>query len=376
METGGTMKKILLSGGGTGGHIYPALAIVQAVRRRFPDIEVAYVGSKNGLEAKIVPKAGDIHFFDVEIQGFKRKISLDNLQTMTKFLKAVRDCKKLIRSFQPDVVVGTGGYVAGPTLYAAAKLEIPTFILEPDVLPGLTTRFLTRYVDKVAVSLSGAEKYLPKAKQLIHTGNPRGTEAVHADVEKGRASLGLEGSDKPIVLFAGGSRGAQPINDAVLSMLPLMREAEEIQFVFVTGEVHYDTVTAKLEKEPVDNLIVKPFIYNMPDVLAATSLMVGRSGASFLAELTALGIPAILVPSPYVTNNHQEVNARWLEEQGAARMILERELTGESLWAAIAAIMKDPERHRSMSEASKRQGRPDAAEVIVDELVQLSSQTA
>ncbi|PTM59220.1 undecaprenyldiphospho-muramoylpentapeptide beta-N-acetylglucosaminyltransferase [Desmospora activa] len=368
------MKKILLSGGGTGGHIYPALAIVEAVRRRFPDIEVGYVGTKNGLEAKIVPKAGEIRFFDVEIQGFKRKISLDNLHTMTKFIKAVRDCKETIRSFQPDVVVGTGGYVAGPTLYAAAKLEVPTFILEPDVLPGLTTRFLTRYVDRVAVSLSGAEKYLPKAKQLIHTGNPRGTEAVYADAAKGRASLGLEGSDKPIVLIAGGSRGAQPINEAVVAMLSQVRAAQELQFVFVTGEVHYDTVAAKVNEEPVDNLIVKPFIYNMPEVLAAASLMVGRSGASFLAELTALGIPAILVPSPYVTNNHQEVNARWLEEQGAARMILERELTGESLWAAIESIMKDSECHRNMSEASKQQGRPDAAEVIVDELVQLSAQ--
>ncbi|MDR6224799.1 undecaprenyldiphospho-muramoylpentapeptide beta-N-acetylglucosaminyltransferase [Desmospora profundinema] len=367
------MKKILLSGGGTGGHIYPALSIVQAVRRRFPDVEVAYIGTKNGLEATIVPKAGDIRFFDVEIQGFKRKLSLDNVQTVAKFLKAVRDCKEAIRSFEPEVVVGTGGYVSGPTLYAAAKMNVPTFILEPDVLPGLTTRFLTRYVDTVAVSLSGSEQYLTKAKRLIHTGNPRGTEAVQADAVKGRASLGLEGSDKPIVLIAGGSRGAKPINEAVLAMLPRMREFKELHFVFVTGEVHYDEVTAKLNNEPMDNLTVQPFIYNMPDVLAATSLMVGRSGASFLAELTALGIPSILVPSPYVTNNHQEMNARWLEEQGAGRMILERELTGNTLWTAIEAIMKDPESHHHMSEASKRLGRPDAAEVIVDELVRVSS---
>lgn len=367
------MKKILLSGGGTGGHIYPALSIVQAVRRRFPDVEVAYIGTNNGLEATIVPKAGDIHFYDVEIQGFKRKLSLDNLQTIAKFLKAVRDCKQVIRSFQPDVVVGTGGYVSGPTLYAAAKLGVPTFILEPDVLPGLTTRFLTRYVDTVAISLSGSEQYLSNVKRLIHTGNPRGTEAVHADANKGRASLGLADSDKPIVLIAGGSRGAKPINEAVLAMLPQLRQSRELHFVFVTGEVHYDEVTAKLKDEPVDHLTVQPFIYNMPDVLAATSLMVGRSGASFLAELTALGIPSILIPSPYVTNNHQEKNARWVEEQGAGRMILERELTGETLWAAIASIMKDPQVHRNMSEASKRLGRPDAAEVIVDELVRLSS---
>lgn len=370
------MKKVLLSGGGTGGHIYPALSIAKAVRNRIPDAEIAYIGTKTGLESKIVPKAGGITFFDVEIQGFKRKLSFDNLRTIRKFIGAVRDCKNYIRQFQPEAVVGTGGYVSGPTLYAAAKLGVPTFILEPDVLPGLTTRFLTRYVDTVAISLKGSEKYLTQVKRLIHTGNPRGTEVVQADAKAGRESLNLADSEKPIVLFVGGSRGAKPLNDAVFQLLPRLSDSQHLHFVYVTGEVHYEEVTAKLKSEQYPNLTVVPFLYNMPDVLSATSLVVSRAGASTLAELTALGLPSLLIPSPYVTNNHQEVNARWLEEEGAARMILERDLTGESLWSAIYEIIENKDTHQNMSEAAKRLGRPDAAEVIVDELLKLSQSTS
>ncbi|PTX51235.1 UDP-N-acetylglucosamine-N-acetylmuramylpentapeptide N-acetylglucosamine transferase [Melghirimyces profundicolus] len=369
------MKKVMLSGGGTGGHIYPALSISKAIRQRFPDAEIGYIGTENGLEAKIVPKEEDIRFFAVEIQGFRRKLSLDNLQTVAKFLRAVRKCKKYIREFQPDVVVGTGGYVSGPSLYAAARMGIPTLILEPDVLPGLTTRFLSRYVDVVAISLSGSEQYLSKARRIIHTGNPRGTEVIHANGKKGRKSLGVQQADKPIVLIFGGSRGAKPLNDAVTEMIPRIREAHHLHFVYVTGEVHYEKVTANIKDENEDgipHLTIRPFIYNMPDVLAGTSLVVGRAGASTLAELTALGIPSILVPSPYVTNNHQETNARWLEEQGAGCMILEKELNGGRLWEMIRAITDDPNRHREMSEAARKLGRPDAAEVIVDELDKLS----
>ncbi|MFC4076530.1 undecaprenyldiphospho-muramoylpentapeptide beta-N-acetylglucosaminyltransferase [Salinithrix halophila] len=366
------MKKVMLSGGGTGGHIYPALSIAEAVRRRHPAVEIGYIGTTKGLEAQIVPKAGEISFFDVEIQGFKRKLSLDNLETVAKFIRAVRKCKEYIRRFQPDAMVGTGGYVSGPALFAAAKLGVPTLILEPDVFPGLTTRFLSRYVDVTAISLTGSEKHLTKAKRILHTGNPRGTEVTHADGDKGRESLGLSGSDKPIVLIFGGSRGAKPINDAVEAMLPRISEASHLDFVYVTGEVHYDDVTAKIETDKWPNLTVKPFIYNMPDVLAATSLVVARAGATTLAELTALGVPAILIPSPYVTNNHQEPNARLLEDHNAGRMILERDLSGERLWETIVEVMNDPQRHRRMSEESRKLGRPDAAEVIVDELEKIS----
>ncbi|MBN2908363.1 undecaprenyldiphospho-muramoylpentapeptide beta-N-acetylglucosaminyltransferase [Polycladomyces sp. WAk] len=365
------MKRILLSGGGTGGHIYPALAVMREVRKRYPDVEVGYIGTENGLESRIVTKEQNIRFFTVEIQGFRRKLTWENVQTISKFIRAVKKSKEYIREFQPDVVVGTGGYVCGPAVYAAHQLGIPTLIHEQNVIVGLTIRFLSRFADTVAISFEGTEQHLHSAKRVIHAGNPRATEVVHADAAAGMESLGLTGSDKPIVLFVGGSRGARPINEAVLQMVPLMASAPDIQFVYVTGEAHYDDVVAKVGEQTSGNLIIRPFLYNMPDVLAATSLFVGRAGASTLAELTALGLPSILIPSPYVTNNHQEANARLLEKKGAARVLLEKECSGETLFVMIQEILGNRERHQSMSTAARQLGRPDAAEVLVDELEQL-----
>jgi UDP-N-acetylglucosamine--N-acetylmuramyl-(pentapeptide) pyrophosphoryl-undecaprenol N-acetylglucosamine transferase len=367
------MKRILLSGGGTGGHIYPALAIARAVKKRYPDVEIAYIGTENGLESKIVPKEGNIRFYTVEIQGFKRSISWENINTIRKFIRAVKKSKEYMREFRPDVVVGTGGYVSGPAVYAAHLLRIPTLIHEQNVELGLTTQFLCRYADVVAISLEESQKYLRGAKNIVFTGNPRATEVVHANPVQGRKSLGIEDPHRPIVLFFGGSRGAKAINEAVLEMVPRMKEFPHVHFVYVTGEVHFESIKARIRpEEKPENLDIRPFIYNMPDVLAATYLVVGRAGASTLAELTALGLPSILIPSPYVTNNHQEANARWLEEQGASVMLLESECTGENLWREVKRLIEDPEAHHTMSENALRLGRPQAAEVIVDQLEKIA----
>jgi UDP-N-acetylglucosamine--N-acetylmuramyl-(pentapeptide) pyrophosphoryl-undecaprenol N-acetylglucosamine transferase len=365
------MKRILVSGGGTGGHIYPALAIARAVKRRYPEVEIGYIGTENGLEAKIVPKEGEIRFFTVEIQGFKRSLSLENLRTIKKFITSVSKSKEYLREFQPDVVVGTGGYVSGPAVYAATKLGIPTLIHEQNVDLGLTTKFLSRYVDTVAISFKESEKELAHAKRVVLTGNPRATEVIHANAEAGRKSLGIHDS-RPIVLFVGGSRGAKAINEAVLEMLPRMRELPQVQFVYVTGEVHYESIRSQINVEEYPNLTVLPFIYNMPDVLAATHVVVARAGASTLAELTALGIPSILVPSPYVTNNHQEANARALEQAGAAFVLLEQECSGVQLWSMITQIVEQPHVHEQMSAAARKLGMPEAADRIVDELEKIA----
>lgn len=366
------MKRILLSGGGTGGHIYPALAIARAVKKRYPDVEIAYIGTENGLESRIVPKEGNIQFYTVEIQGFKRSISWENVNTIKKFIRAVRKSKEYIQEFKPDVVVGTGGYVSGPAVYAAHQLNVPTLIHEQNVVLGLTTKFLSRFVDVVAISLEESQKYLSRAHRIVFTGNPRATEVVHANAAAGRQSLGITDPHRPIILFFGGSRGAKAINEAVLQMIPYMKELPHVQFVYVTGEVHYEAIRSQIHLDACPNLDVKPFIYNMPDVLAATYLVVGRAGASTLAELTSLGLPSILIPSPYVTNNHQEANARWLEEQGASRMLLESECTGEKLWSEVKHLIEHPEKHHAMGEAAKRLGRPQAAEVLVDELEKIA----
>lgn len=359
--------KIIISGGGTGGHIYPALSIAREVLRHEPDSQILYIGTKKGLESSLVPKEG-IPFEAVEITGFKRSLSLENVKTIWRFLKATRRAKKLIAQFQPDVVVGTGGYVCGPVVYAASSLKIPTLIHEQNVIPGLTNKFLSRYTKGIAVSFTGSSQYFPKNKTAV-TGNPRATEVARANGEKGRKSLNIP-AGKKVVLIVGGSRGAKAINQSVLHMIPELYRYPSYHFIYVTGEVHFDYVQAELKKvrNVPGNLTIRPFIYNMPEVLAGIDLIVNRAGASFLAEITSLGLPSILIPSPYVTNNHQEKNARWLEEQGAAMVILESELTGQGLLAAIHQILSQPDLQNKMKQAAKKLGQPEAATLVYQQL--------
>ncbi|WP_028561617.1 undecaprenyldiphospho-muramoylpentapeptide beta-N-acetylglucosaminyltransferase [Paenibacillus pinihumi] len=358
--------RIVLTGGGTGGHIYPALAVGKQVRQEIPETSLLYIGTTRGLESRIVP-AENIPFEAVDITGFKRKLSIDNIKTVIRFLKAVNRSKQLLRSFKPDAVVGTGGYVCGPVVYAAAKLGIPTLIHEQNVIPGLTNKFLSRYAETVAVSFESSADHFG-GKHVLYTGNPCASQVVQADRSKGFSSLGLA-EDRKIVLIVGGSRGAKAVNEAVFQMLPKLSGLPEAQFVFVTGESYYEQAKQRISGGDIPpNLQVLPYIHNMAQVLAASSLVVSRSGASSLAEITALGIPSILIPSPNVTNNHQEPNARSLEVAGAAEMVLERELNGDDLFRRITSIVTSPQRLASMREAALTLGKPESANLIVTEL--------
>ena len=363
--------RLLLTGGGTGGHIYPALAIAKQLETESSEHVVSYIGTERGLEADIVTKAG-IPFQAIAIQGFRRRLSWDNVRTVKKFLRAIKRSKKLISEFSPDVVVGTGGYVCGPVVYAAYRLGVPTLIHEQNVIPGLTNKFLARYADVVAISFESSAQYFKRSDNIIHSGNPRASEVIAADGAIGRRTLALTADDgSPIVLIVGGSRGARPINEAVIQMAPQIVKQDAFYVVYVTGEAHYEEVVTQLQGISSDRLVVKPYIYNMPEVLAAASLVVNRAGASLLAEITALGLPSILIPSPYVTNNHQEVNARWLEKLGASKVLLEKELTGETLWRAICDIMKQDVRREAMGQAAISLGQPKAAKRVIEEIHKL-----
>ncbi|MGG3888933.1 undecaprenyldiphospho-muramoylpentapeptide beta-N-acetylglucosaminyltransferase [Metabacillus fastidiosus] len=361
--------KVVVSGGGTGGHIYPALALINEMKRNDENIEFLYIGTEKGLEKGIVERAG-IPFQSIEITGFKRKLSLDNVKTVIRFLKGVNDSKKMLKQFKPDVVIGTGGYVCGPVVYAAAKLGIPSIVHEQNSLPGITNKFLAKYVDKVAICFSEAEKYFP-ADKVVLTGNPRASEVIGADGKKGKESLGLTNGKKSVLIF-GGSRGARAINNAVLQMIPALKN-KDYEVVYVTGEVHYKNVMEKIEKmSSPPNIIIKPFIHNMPDVLAGIDLIVSRAGATSLAEITALGLPSILIPSPYVTANHQEVNARSLSDHDAAILLSEQALNGEALLAQMDEILLNEQRLTQMAEASKKLGIPDAAKKLYDVMKHIS----
>ncbi|MED4401668.1 undecaprenyldiphospho-muramoylpentapeptide beta-N-acetylglucosaminyltransferase [Metabacillus fastidiosus] len=361
--------KVVVSGGGTGGHIYPALALINEMKRNDENIEFLYIGTEKGLEKGIVERAG-IPFQSIEITGFKRKLSLDNIKTVIRFLKGVNDSKKMLKQFKPDVVIGTGGYVCGPVVYAAAKLGIPSIVHEQNSLPGITNKFLAKYVDKVAICFSEAEKYFPTDKVIL-TGNPRASEVIGADGKKGKESLGLTNGKKSVLIF-GGSRGARAINNAVLQIIPALKN-KDYEVVYVTGEVHYKNVMEKIEKmSSPPNIIIKPFIHNMPDVLAGIDLIVSRAGATSLAEITALGLPSILIPSPYVTANHQEVNARSLSDHDAAILLSEQALNGEVLLAQMDEILLNEQRLTQMAEASKKLGIPDAAKKLYDVMKHIS----
>lgn len=351
--------KIAVSGGGTGGHIYPALALIREIQKKDKNVEFLYIGTEKGLESKLVPRE-NIPFKSIHITGFKRKISFENVKTVLRFLKGVSDSKKMLKEFKPDVVIGTGGYVCGPVVYAAAKMGIPTIVHEQNSVPGLTNKFLSRYVDKIAICFEEAREFFPEQKVVL-TGNPRASEVLGQDGIRGRLSSGLK-LKMPTVLIFGGSRGAKPINEAVVKSLTEL-SGKLYQVLYVTGDVHFEEVQKEVELvgNP-DNVIIKPFIHNMPEVLAGIDLTVSRAGATTLAELTSLGIPSILIPSPYVTDNHQEKNARALSEHGAARLLLEKDLTGPKLVENIDQILGNEEKLANMKKAARKLGIPDAAQ--------------
>jgi UDP-N-acetylglucosamine--N-acetylmuramyl-(pentapeptide) pyrophosphoryl-undecaprenol N-acetylglucosamine transferase len=361
--------RIVVSGGGTGGHIYPALALIREIQKKHSDCTFLYIGTEKGLESKLVPME-NIPFKSIHITGFKRKLSFDNIKTIVRFVKGVSDSKKLLKDFRADVVIGTGGYVCGPVVYAASKLGIPTIIHEQNSVPGLTNKFLSKYVSKIAICFEEARKYFPKEKTVL-TGNPRASEVLYHDGRKGMESVGLD-PDRATVLIVGGSRGARPINEAVLKVMAELGE-KTYQVLYVTGDVHFEAVSKEINLigNP-ENVVIKPFVHNMAEILAGVDLTVARAGATTLAELTALGIPSILIPSPYVTNNHQEKNARALSDQGAAKLILEQDLTGKQLVTTIDSILMNNEELNHMKEAARLQGIPDAADRVYSIIKEIS----
>lgn len=360
--------RLMVSGGGTGGHIYPALALIKALKKRDPQAQVLYVGSKRGLESSIVPAKG-IEFKATRIQGFKRSLSLENFKTIYLFLKSVHSAKKMIREFKPDVVVGTGGYVSGAVVYAASRLHVPTMIHEQNSVVGITNKFLSRYVNKIAYVFDAAVDQLP-ANKMVKTGNPRAQEAAEVVSHFSWTAYGLK-DDVPTLLIFGGSQGALKINAATVEAIPAFSQ-RKYQVVFVTGQKRYAGVKAQLQNVSLGtNVVVKPYIPNMPEVLPRVAAIVGRAGATSLAEITADGIPSILIPSPYVTADHQTKNAQSLVNVGAAEIIKEADLNGATLVAKADQLMTDQHLRHEMALASKHLGVPDAADRVLDVVLSL-----
>lgn len=370
--------RIIVSGGGTGGHIYPALTILRTLQKKVKDLEVLYVGTSAGLEADIIPKEG-LPFKTVDLQGFKRSLSPANVLRAFKAMAGVIKARGIVSEFKPDVVIGTGGYVCGPILMAASLSGIPTVVQEQNVLPGITNKILSKFANCIATGSPEALKYFPKNK-AVFTGNPIRSEVMDTDAAKAYEEFALN-PDKTTILVSGGSRGARTINHAMVGVLAHYANDERLQILMATGKGEYDATIELIEKAgvnlaEVDNLQVKPYLYNMPQAMAVADLAVFRAGATGLAELTAKGIPSILIPYPYASENHQEYNARAVEKAGAAKVLLNKDCTAEALIKMIDELLEKPKTLRKMSAASKLLGRPQAADEIAEMIIELARNKA
>ena len=368
--------KILLTGGGTAGHINPALAIANYIKSKESNSEFLFVGTKNGLETSLVPRAGyDIKYID--IRGFDRKISLRNFRNLFKIVTSCFAAKKIIKEFAPDVIIGTGGYVSGPVLYMGAKLKIPTIIHESNAFAGLTSKVLAKYVDVAALAFSDKSRKFAKAKRVEVTGNPIRPSILSTNREKAREELKL--NNKPFVLVFGGSLGAAAINFAMVDMLSEINgENMPFQLLFATGKNYYQRVLNELKLRNIDiennrDIQVVEYIYNMDATLSAADVVVCRCGATTISELCALGRAGILIPSPNVTDNHQEYNGRAVADIGGGMLILEKDLTSAKLADEILKML-DNRKFEQVGEIAKKLGITDATEKIYRLVKELRAQ--
>ena len=367
--------RILLTGGGTAGHINPALAVAGYVRERDPGAEILYVGNRGGMEERLVAKAGyDMAF--ITISGFQRKLSFKNLvknmQTVERIFTASIETKKIIRDFAPDVCVGTGGYVSGPVIREAAKLGVPSVIHESNAYPGITTKLLSKQVRAVMLAVPDAKKYLDPSVRTVITGNPIRGEVLAADKEESRRALDLDG--RPVVLSFGGSLGAAALNRAAAYMLAESGKTGKYQHIHGYGQ-HDEMFLEELREYGLDlernpQIRVLPYIDNMPQCLAAADLVISRAGAITLSEIEAKGKASILIPSPNVAENHQYHNAMALVRRGAGEIIEEKDLSGETLWRKAEKILSDPQRLKKLGENAAKMEILDANKRIFDVIME------
>lgn len=363
--------KVLLSGGGTGGHVYPAIAIANKIKEENPDAEIVFVGTEKGIESEIVPKYG-YELRTVTVQGFKRKIDFDNVKRVFKLFKGLEQSRRIVKKFKPDVVIGTGGYVSGPVLFNASMGKVPAIIHEQNSFPGVTNKILAKMVTKVLTSFEDSHVRFPEEtrNKLVLTGNPVRKEILISKKSNSRRKLGIQ-EDKKMVLCYGGSGGSRKIND---SMKVVIRNLvnEDVAFIYATGKNFYDgfmSDISDLQLKPYQKVV--PYLEDMASALAACDIVIGSAGAISLAEITALGKPSIIIPKAYTAENHQEYNAKSIESKGAGIAILEKNLTAKTLNDTVFKLLGDRDLLIDMSNASKEIGKPEAIDIIYKEVMEV-----
>ncbi len=364
--------RIILSGGGTGGHIYPALAIASELKHRDPAVEILYVGTKKGLESKIVPASG-ITFKTIDVSGIDRTSMLKASKSLIKFPTSFFEARSIIKEFQPDIIIGTGGYVSFPIVLAGTFLGIKTIIHEQNAMPGLANRNLAKRVDRILLTFEEAKQHLSGQNTKV-TGLPVRKEILTVNRESARKNMGLDKQIFTLLAF-GGSLGAMTINRAMLDFIERSR-ADAIQIIWITGQSAYQEMQEELEKgldlsKMSCRVSLYPYLYNMEEALAAADLAVCRAGASTVCELEALGLPAILIPYPYAADNHQEKNARALVDKNAALLVIDEFLDGYTLYEKVQELRKKPEQLQQMGQNMLKESKPQALKEIVDEIIGL-----
>jgi len=356
--------RIVVSAGGTGGHIYPALAVLDKLKKTEKDLEILYIGTKSRMESELIPKRG-IPYEGIEIYGFSKNIFKD-IKNVFCVQSSYKKCVRLLKKFKPDIVLGFGGYVTYPVLKAAKKLKIKTFLHEQNSIVGKTNRVLARNVDLVAVSFLSTMRQFKYAKKVIYSGNPCG-EAALTTKEIKKSDVGLD-NKKKLVLVVAGSLGSSSMNEKLKEFLRLSRKSD-YQVLYITGKKYYDDFMKDIKLSP--NVKVLPYLDNLSGLMRHADLMVTRAGASTMSEILALSLPAIFIPSPYVANNHQYYNAKEIVDQNAGMMCLEAELDGKTLFHMVEDILGDKQKYEIMKMNLKNLGRTDSSEVIVSEIKEM-----
>lgn len=360
--------RFIVSGGGTGGHIFPALSIAEGLKQRFPDAEILFVGALGKMEMEKVPAAG-FPIVGLPVAGFHRGEVWRNLGFLPKLLASMLKARSVVRKFKPDCVIGVGGYASGPVLKVAAQMGIPTVLQEQNSYAGVTNRLLGKKADKICVAYKNMERFFPREK-IVFTGNPirKGLEDLEGKRGEALSFFGLD-ADRPVILVVGGSLGARSLNNGLRSKLDVIRQSG-VQMLWQTGKIYYRELKEEIDGNPAGNVHLLEFIHRMDLAFAAADLVISRAGAGTISELCVVGKPVILVPSPNVAEDHQTANARALEDAGAALLISDAEVNNRLVEEAIA-LVGDRKRLAELAKNIENLATPSATKDIVGVIVSL-----
>ncbi len=365
--------KVVIAAAGTGGHINPGIAIANKIMKEEPNSKIIFIGTARGLETNLVPRAG-YELKTIDSYGISRELSIKNVKRLAKTIHSITEAKNILKEFKPDLVIGTGGYICISVCIAAKKLKIPYIIHESNVLPGVATKMLSKKAEKILVGFKEAKDRLPKAKEIVYTGTPTKVKKLNltkAEINSKKQELGFL-KEKPLVLVFGGSQGAQSINKSMTDIIKNKMNTN-YQIIWAAGPEQYEKVKQDLLKENMDidkinGIKVMPYIYNMEEIMNIADLIVSRSGAMTVTEIENVGKPAIFIPFPFAAENHQEYNARVLEKQNAAKVILDKSLTAELLNATITKLAKDRSALETMGTNAHKLSTKNVEDKIYNEL--------